>query len=75
MISNEEGRDAFKILTDEPTRRRALERSRRRWEGNIRMGLKEGGLIRLRIEIIGKSFGMWHWRSGINKAWISLVNL
>ena len=37
----EKGRSAFKILTGIPTRKRPLERPRRRWKGNIRMGLKE----------------------------------
>jgi hypothetical protein len=37
----EEGRSAFKILTGKPTGKRPLERSRRRWEDNIRMDFKE----------------------------------
>ena len=37
----EEGRSAFKILTDKPTGKRPLGRPRRRWEDNIRMDLKE----------------------------------
>ena len=36
----EEGRSAFKILTG----KRALGRSRRRWEDNIRMDLQEIGI-------------------------------
>ena len=40
----EEGRIAFKILTGKPTRKRPLGRSRRRWEDNIRMDLKEIGV-------------------------------
>ena len=35
----EEGRSAFKILTGEPTRKISLGRTKRRWEGNIRMDL------------------------------------
>jgi hypothetical protein len=35
-----EGRNALKILTERPTERRSLERSRRRWEYNTRMDLK-----------------------------------
>ena len=35
---------AFKILTGIPTGKRALGRSRRRWEENIRMDLKEIGI-------------------------------
>ena len=41
---NEEGRSAFKILTDKPTGKRPLGRPRRRWEDNIRMDLKEMGI-------------------------------
>ena len=37
----EEGRSAFKILTDTATGKRPLGRPRRRWEGNIRMDLKK----------------------------------
>ena len=37
----EEGRSAFKILTSNPTGKRPLRRLRRRWEDNIRMGLKD----------------------------------
>ena len=36
-----EGRSAFNILTGRPTGKRLLGRSRRRWEDNIRMDLKE----------------------------------
>ena len=36
----EEGRSAFKILTDTPAGKRPLGRPRRRCEGNIRMDLK-----------------------------------
>ena len=36
----EEDRYAFKILTSKPTGKRPLEKSKHRWEGNIRMGLK-----------------------------------
>ena len=32
---------AFKISTGNPTGNRPLGRPRRRWEGNIRMGLEE----------------------------------
>ena len=35
---------AFKILTDKPTGKRPLGRSRRRWEDNIRMDLDEIGI-------------------------------
>ena len=40
VVSMEEGRSAFKILTGKPTGKRPLGRPRRRWEGNIRLDLK-----------------------------------
>ena len=39
----EEGRSAFKILTDKPTGKH-LRRPWRRWEDNIRMDLEEIGI-------------------------------
>ena len=51
------GRSTFKILTGTTPGKRPLGRSRRRWEENIRMYLKEIReieFIRLRIEIIGE---------------------
>ena len=56
----EKGRSAFKILTGKLTRKRPLGRPRRRLEDNIRMDLRgkeairEYGLIRLKIGIIGE---------------------
>ena len=41
----EEGRSAFIILTGKPTGKRSLGRPRRKWEDNIRMDLKEIGII------------------------------
>ena len=40
----EEDRNAFKILTGKPARKRPLGRIRRRWRDNIRMDLKEVGI-------------------------------
>ena len=40
----EEGRSAFKVLTDKPTGKRLLGSPRRRWEDNITMDLKEMGI-------------------------------
>ena len=40
----EEGRSSFKILTGTATGDRPLGRLSRRWEGNIRMDLKEIGI-------------------------------
>ena len=44
----EEGRRAFKILTGTPTGKIPLGRPRHRWEDNIRMDLKEMGIINMR---------------------------
>ena len=55
----EEGRSAFKMLTNKPTGKTPLGRPRRRCEDNIRTDLKqtdntrEIGLIRLMVGIIG----------------------
>ena len=73
----EEGRSAFKILTGKTTGKRPLGRHRRRWEDNIRMGLKEieyvstggTGFIRLRIGTIGEPLLMRHRASGFHKSW------
>jgi hypothetical protein len=40
----EEGRSSFKILSSTPAGMRPLGMPRRRWEDNIRMGLKETGI-------------------------------
>ena len=40
----EEDKNAFKILTGTPTRKRPLERPRRRWEENIGVDFKEIGI-------------------------------
>ena len=40
----EEGRSPLKILTSKPTVKRPSGRTRQRWEGNIRMDLKEIGI-------------------------------
>ena len=39
-----EGSSAFEILTDKPTGKRPLGRSRCRWEDNMRMNLEEIGI-------------------------------
>ena len=44
VVRMEEDRSAFNILTDKPTDKRHLGRSRHRWEDNIRMDLKEIGI-------------------------------
>ena len=58
VVRMEEVRSAFKIVTGKPTGKRPLGRPRRRWEDNIRKGLKENvsireiGLIRLSIGLL-----------------------
>ena len=60
----EEGRSEFYILIATPTRKRPLGRSRRRWEDNIRMNLKEIGI------------NTWSWVDSAQDRdyWRALVN-
>ena len=60
----EEGRSAFKILTDKPTGKRPLGRPRRRWEDDSRMDLEE-------IDI-----NAWNWVDSAQDRnyWRALVN-
>ena len=60
----EDGRNAFKILTGNPTRKRPLGRPRRRWEDNIRMHLEETG-INTRNWV---DSAQDHWRAFANAA-------
>ena len=60
----EEGRSAFKVLTDKPTRKRPLGKPKRRWEDIIRMDLEE----------IGTNAGNWVDSSQDRKYWRALVN-
>ena len=60
----EEGRNALKILTDTPARKRSLGKFRRRWEDNIRMDPKE----------IGINTRNWVDSSQNGDYWIALVN-
>ena len=60
----EEGRSAFKIITDKPTGKRPLGRPRRSWEEDIRMGLKE----------IGINTGNWVDSAQDRDYWRALVN-
>ena len=54
----EEGRSAFEILTGTSTGKRPLGRSRRRWEDNIRMDLREISTVsKQRIGFISLSIG------------------
>ena len=70
VVTMEEGKRVFKILTVKPTGKRPLGRPRRSWEDNIRMDLKEIrgiGLNWLRIGIIGEPLWMQHWTSGFHQ--------
>jgi hypothetical protein len=40
----EEGRGVYKVLVGRPEGKRPLRRPRRRWEDNIKMGLREIGI-------------------------------
>ena len=61
----EEGRNAFKILTGKPTRKRPLGRPRCIWEDNIRMNLEE----------IGINAGNWFDSAQDRDNWRALVNV
>jgi hypothetical protein len=39
-----EGRGVYRVLVGRPEGKRPLERPRRRWEGNIKMDLRETGI-------------------------------
>jgi hypothetical protein len=60
----EEGRSAFKILTDKPTGKRPLGRPRRRWEDNIRMDLKE--ICINTSNWVDSAQDMHYWRALVN---------
>ena len=60
----EEGRSAFKILTDKSTGKIPLGRPRRRWEDNIRMDLEE----------IGNNANNWVDSAQDRNYWRALVN-
>jgi hypothetical protein len=60
----EEGRGAYRVLVGRPECKRPLGRSRRRWEDNIKMDLREIGIdgaywIRLAQDRV-------HWRAFVN---------
>ena len=61
----EEGRSAFKILTGKATGKRPLEKTRRRWEDNIRMDLEEMSI----------NAGNWVDSAQDRDYWRALVNL
>ena len=61
----EKGRRTFNILTDKPTEKRSLGRTRRRWEDNIRIDLEE----------IGINAGNWVDSAQDRDYWRALVNV
>ena len=62
----EEGRSAFKILTDKPTGKRPLGRPRRRWEDNIRMDLEAIGVNA--GNLVDSAQDRDYWRALVNAA-------
>jgi hypothetical protein len=62
----EEGRSAFKVLTDTSAGKRSLGRPRRRWEDIIRMDLKEIGIDTRNW--IDSAQDRIYWRSLVNAA-------
>ena len=60
----EEGRSAFKILTDKHTGERTLVRPRCRWEHHIGMDLKEMGISRRGS--VDSARDMDYWRTLVN---------
>ena len=61
----EEGRSVLKIITGKHTEKRPLGRPRRRWEGNIRMDLKEGIITRYWVD---SAQDRDYWRALVNVA-------
>ena len=62
----EEGRSSFKISTGKRTGNRPLGKSRRRWEDNIRIDLKEMGVnMRKWVDL---TQDMDYWRALVNTA-------
>ena len=62
----EEGRSAFKILTDKPTEKRPSGRPRNRWEDNIRMDLEEIG--NNAVNWVDSAQDKDYWRAHVNAA-------
>ena len=62
----EEGKNTFKLLTHTPTGKRPVGRFRCRWQGNIRMYLKEIGInVRSWID---SAQDMDYWRALVDAA-------
>ena len=62
----EGGRNALKILTGTPTGKKPLGRTRRRWEENIRMNLREIGIITKNW--VDSSQDRDYWKALVNAA-------
>ena len=62
----EESRSAFKILTGKPTGKRPSGGPKRRWEDNIRKGLKEIGISTRNW--VDSAQDRDHWRAFVNAA-------
>ena len=60
----EEGRSAFKTLTDTPTGERPLGRPRHRWEDSIRMDPKEIGISTRNWDDLAQDRD--YWRALVN---------
>ena len=67
----EESRNAYKILTGTPTRKRPLGRPRCRWENIIRMYLKEIGINTRNW--VDSAHDRDYWRALVNAALNPLV--
>ena len=64
VVRMEECRSAFKVLTGKPTGKRPLGRPRRRWEGNIKMDLKE--IVANTRSWVDSAQDRDYWRSPVN---------
>jgi hypothetical protein len=54
-----EGRDIYRVLVGRPESKRPLGRPRRRWEGNIKMDLREIGIERANWTQLGQDTVQW----------------
>ena len=60
----EERRGVYRVLVGKPEGKRSLGRPRRRWEDNIKMGLKEVGCVG--IDWINLAQDRRRWRALVN---------
>jgi hypothetical protein len=59
-----EGRSVYRVLVGRPKGKRPLERPRRRWEDNIKMDLREIGIVE----------AGWTWLTHDRVRWRTSVN-